>query len=401
MNRKRLLTIVGVVGLLVVVGIAIAVISVWPMISGDQVAAGPAPSEEELAAASLTAPEAAAETVAAPASRSASTSRAPTEMKASPDAADLIVGHWICLQANDLQPEYSEYYFGPSEDGATGQMLYYDDPSLDPSLEDSWVQAEYELTDDGVLVISPITVGLVEREYDIGFQEEEYQARTYLWMGMASRAEGDEDMDPAWLIKIESLDPAWDEWIPDPLAGDVFAWATDDEFSLAEELTSAHYPDFAAYAALVEAGDPEDEDYAGDRLMVYAGIPEGYAQIVTTYYIASDEQAEPVWLDSANMPDNYELGETDDGTQYIWDSASLAALQEENIDPVIVQVVEWVSSDFPGGWVYGLEVDDESAQILATKWDAYPMLPDAGFFELEYSYNADDGWWELDSSSGP
>jgi len=401
MNRKRMwITIGAIVGGVIVLAIAIGVISLWPMITGKTVAAGPAPSKEEFAAASLSQPEAAAEPAPEAPLRAMPSTVEAAGVKAGAGVGETLGGHWVCYQGNDLQPENSEYYFSPSEDGSTGQLMYYNDPSLDPGLEDSWVTADYEVTEDGVLTISSSAVGFVSQEYQIGFQEEEYAGRTYLYMGMASLAEGDEDMDSAVLGKIAAMDPAWDEWVTDGLDADAFAWATDDEFSLAEEITAAHYPQFEVWAALVEAGDPESEEYVGDKYFVYAGIPETYTAFAMTYYVAADESAEPVWTDEANMPDGYEADEAEDGTAYIWDSVSLAALQDEEPDPAVVEVASWACSDFPYGYVYAVDGDEASANVLITKWDAYPMVPDAGFFELEYRYN-EEGWWDLESSSGP
>ena len=401
MDRKRLLIWVAVgVGLVVLIGVGVAVAAAWPMISGEQVAAGPAPSEEELAAASLTQPVAAEEPPPAAPLKAAGVTAAPADLKADSEAASIIAGHWVCIQGNDLQPEGSEYYFTPSEDDeGAGTLLYYDDPNLDPALEDSWVTADYTLDEDGVLTISSGSVGFVSEEYEVGFKEDGNAGRTYQFMGMASLAEDAEEMDPALLFKLQAIDPAWDEWVPEGLAADAYAWADEDEFAVAQELVAANYPELETWAALIEAGDPEDEAYAGDRYIVYAGVSEAGVSVAMTFYVATDPDTDPVWLgDEGEVPEGFEAAEAEDGTAYLWDPESLAPLQEP--EAWAVDVLSWACWDFTGGFAYAVEGDEEAATVSITKWDAYPVLPDGGFFEAAYSYN-EDGWWDLEESAGP
>jgi len=109
MNRRRVVTIVVVVlALMVVVGIGVAVAAVWPMISGEEVAVGPAPAEEDFAEAAVS------KQIAAPAPETvhspgvAGESPQPADARAVGDA-DSLSGWWICWYGNELQPQVSQY----------------------------------------------------------------------------------------------------------------------------------------------------------------------------------------------------------------------------------------------------------------------------------------------------
>ena len=397
MNRRRVVTIVVVVlALMVVVGIGVAVAAVWPMISGEEVAVGPAPAEEDFAEAAVS------KQIAAPAPETvhspgvAGESPQPADARAVGDA-DSLSGWWICWYGNELQPQGSQYYFEASEDDKnTGMLWYYGDPELDPSLSESWAEAEYELSDDGLaLTISPVTVGFVEREYTVSFQDEEIQGRTYDVLVMTSL--DDEVSGPAVLYKYEAVDPAWDEWVPEPYDPDVYVEATEEQYAVAEEIFAAHYPAFEVVAALYETGDPTDEAlYIGDILYVAATIPDTGIVIGQDFLIAPEGVDDLWWLEPGGFPDR-EVGVAQDGTRYLWTPGQ--QLQQAEIDPGVFDLLATVCWDFPGAIVGNPESWTDGVWSLnATCWDAFPQ---GQSFQLEYTYNADAGWWELTSSVPP
>ena len=395
MNRKRLLIILGVgVGLVLLVGVGIALASVWPMISGDQVVVGPPPDETEFAAAPVSNLGATPE----PVTKGSTQPDEPAEGAVGVSEAELLVGEWQTFQPNEQQEQGAYFVFYEPEYGTAGELWYCPDPTLADSYE-GWVAAEWELGDDGVLIISPITVGFVSSEYEIEIRKEEEEGQVYRTLYMSPVEK--EEMGIAGLVKAVPPDPEWDDFRPEPYDAEVFTGPTDDQVGLAEDITATHFPQFEVDTVLVEAGDSQDESYMGDALHVAARLTDTDAMIVTTYYVASEEGPAPSWLDAESGPDGgadgYRVGETDDGTQYLWSDAYLDGLRGENPDPTLTLLLEYVAYYYPDSIVGWVEVDGESTNVLVTRWDAY--VTQEGWFSLVWAYNAAEELWELESSN--
>ena len=402
MDRKRVLTIVGVVVVVLLVLAGIAVARAWPMISGEKVVVGPTADAEELEEflppipKSIDAP--ATEVPEQPDVSADEVSEQSLTRTAALSEADLIVGLWVCVQGNTSQTTNSGYLFLAPEQGTVGSLYVTEDVTVE---EPEWIEAEYELGVDGYLVISPVSFGMwpVSTDYVIQFDQIEGYDVMYMW----SLDPDDEGDTGAVMAKVpaEASDSAWNAFQPEPYDPEVYRDPTTDELNQAVEITEGHYPQFQVETVLVQDGDPDTSDYPGNCLLVEAFLKTNPdVRMAVAHYVEADaESTVPSWTESESMPSAYEGGTTTDGTRYIWNYVDLEALQSNNLDPAVDSLLGQIAVEYPESVLFALGLEDQWAYAAVTRWDAYPTYWNTGFFELKYGDTGSG--WQLESSTGP
>ena len=186
MDRKRTLIIVAavvVVVLVLLIGMTLA--RAWPMISGDTFAVGPTvddPEWEESISSVSEVPEITPRNVPdRPDVQGAGDSSGGATRSGGTSPAEFIVGGvWVCIQESASQGYGSGYAFLAPTEGTAGPVYVTEDVRVESP---EWIEAQYEIADNGYLLITPVSFGMwaVSSEYAVAFEQAEGYDVMYMW----------------------------------------------------------------------------------------------------------------------------------------------------------------------------------------------------------------------------